>query len=186
MMNIQVSSVCHAFDPQGIGTRVILPGDFFLILEHEIGDTKFSEKGTALIELHCLDAVSAGVGLRDEIPEHYVCREHRGRVNAYLKREYAAKVESLSAVVYTLDAYLSDPDVQQDPNEIKRIKDLNPDYVIVAVLAQAGPSCPVTPYRFVHNMAGGNIEYQDKDTNELIALAMASLEYHNEWSVVAD
>ena len=185
-MNINVSNVCHAFDSCAVGSRVSDATKFLRTLETAIPTAKFSEKGTALIELYCLDAVSGGVGKQSSDPDHYRCRVHRGRVSAYLRREYAAPVESLSAVVYTTAAYLSDPDVQADPEELERAKGFEEGYVIVAVLAQAGPSAPVTPYRFVHNLAGGNIEYEAKHKDELIALAMASLEYHNEWSVVAD
>lgn len=38
--------------------------------------------------------------------------------------------------------------------------------MIVAVLASSGPKSPVTPYRFVHNLAGGNHEYTPPDSSK--------------------
>lgn len=74
----------------------------------------------------------------------------------YLKRKFAARVEHGSAVVYTIDAYLNDPDVtDEERDELARCEYT---HILVAVLASAGPKPPLGPYRFVHNLAGGNRE----------------------------
>lgn len=190
-ITIGISPTCHGFDEEAVGTRVMEPAQFLCALAEAIVATNdtdgFSERGTAFIPLDdALKTVSAGVGKRSENPDDYVCREHRGRVSAYLKREFAAPAISLSVVVYTKEAYLSDPDVKADAAELKRASEANAQYYIVAILASATKEAPVTPYRFCHNVAGGNIEYWDKDRNELVDLAKASLKFDSKWAVVAD
>jgi len=128
--------------------------------------------------------VSAGVGPRTSDPTHYVCREHRGRVDAYLKREHAAKVEGTALIVYTKAAYLSDPEVTT--KEACRIDDLGATHVLVAVLAFAGPKAPLSPYRLVGNLGGGNNEALTWTADEIRAKAKESMAYDAEWAVVAD
>jgi hypothetical protein len=56
----------------------------------------------------------------------------------------------------------------------------------VAVLAFAGPKAPLTPYRLVHNLAGGNNEVEAWTKEDILTKAKESLAYWNEWVVVAD
>ncbi|MBI4434843.1 hypothetical protein HY635_03475 [Candidatus Uhrbacteria bacterium] len=130
-------------------------------------------------------AVSAGVGRRTDSPESYMLRVHRGRVSAYLNRYLAADVESVAVVVYTRKAYLADPDVQADPKEAERIGSAV-THVIVAVLASAGPNPPLTPFRFVANLAGGNNEALAWTADEIRAKALEIAAYADGWDVVAD
>lgn len=129
--------------------------------------------------------VSAGVGLKVTEPESYVLREWRGNVKAFLKRNLAAPVESLAVVVYTVEAYLADPDV--DPSERAEIEAGGATHAIVAVLANAGPKPPAySPGRLVSNLAGGNKDALAWDADTIRKHARAASEYANEWDVVAD
>lgn len=128
--------------------------------------------------------VSCGVGRRTASPEDYHVVVHRGRAEALLKREKAAPATSVAVVVYTLDAYLSDPDVTA--KDRAEMLDLRPTHVVVAILAAAGPPSELSPVRFVHNLAGGNNEARTWNLGEVVCLAQRVRDYDNEWCVVAD
>lgn len=127
--------------------------------------------------------VSAGVGPASTRPEDYVLRAHRGVVGPYLKRQFAAPVESVMVLIYTQSAWNLDPDVVR---EGQQIDDERFTHVLADVLAFAGPSAPVTPWRFVANLAGGNNEALALTADEIRARARSVIEYHAAWSVVAD
>lgn len=113
-------------------------------------------------------------------------RVHRGQPSLFLRREFAAPVEGLACVVYTRAAYLADPDTRNEPEETARIEASDCTHVIIAVLAFAGPRAPLTPYRLVHNLAGGNNEVGAWTKEDILTRAKESLDYWNEWCVVAD
>ena len=58
--------------------------------------------------------------------------------------------------------------------------------MLVAVLAFAGPKAPLSPYRLVHNLAGGNNEAAQWTADEIRAKALESKVYYDEWCTVAD
>jgi hypothetical protein len=128
--------------------------------------------------------VSCGVGLRSHDHWAYVLREHRGQVGAYLRRFLAADTTTVACVVYTNAAYLLDPDC--DEEERLRITSEAKSHVLVAVLASCGQNSPLSPYRLVHNLAGGNLEAQQYTAEEIRAKCRESLEFHNQWVEVAD
>lgn len=101
-------------------------------------------------------------------------------------RKLAAPVDSCNLIVYTRQAYLADPDVQKDGEELRRIQDSDCTHVLVAVLASAGPKPPLTPFRFVHNLAGGNNEAKGWTADEIRSQAEVILAYDKVWCVVAD
>jgi hypothetical protein len=192
------SDICTAFDPTGvIGSKVIDYG-FNDVLRVAIRAHDFSKDripGQGFLQIpDAVPFVSAGVGLFSANPDHFVLREHRGKVSAYLKREYAAPVEGCAAVVYTLEAYLRDPDVtKEETARITAIALLSDDnvasddlFVVVAVLAFSGPQSQLSPYRFTANLAGGNKEAQVWTADEIRAKAKAIMEYDNAWVTVAD
>ena len=128
----------------------------------------------------------AGVGRRTDNPHDYVLRCHRGRVDAYLKQAHAAPVEGAALVVYTRMAYMVDPDVVADATEFSRVVSL-PDatHFLIAVLAFAGPASPLSPYRFVANLAGGNHEAATWSPEVIASKAASIVEYDRTWCVVA-
>ncbi len=202
---LEVSSICSAFAEQAIGSRVTAPNSFLYAVTGKAEETKFSEAGSAIIQLQDLvcEYVSSGVGKRSDNPNDYVLREHRGEVGAYLKRHLAARCTSVTVVVYTIDGYLADPDVKNDSDEMVRMcwhKAASTKYVLVAVLASSGEESPLTAGRLIHNIAGGNNDFvQPADLmhreiegwkagryEKVAHEAKRIKEYWNKWSVVAD
>lgn len=189
IIEISHSNILTAFNDKAIGSKVTDHYTFNHLLIEAIGNhnaSKDRQPGQHFIVLPHLacKCVSSGVGPASNNPYDYVLRFHREKVSAYLRRERAAPTESVACVVYTLDAYLKDPDAT--PEESKRISSEQPTHVLVAVLASAGPPSPLTPFRLVHNLAGGNLEAQLYTADEIRAKAKESLTYHNAWSTTAD
>tara|TARA_R100000664_G_scaffold19812_1_gene29024 strand:+ start:23102 stop:23689 length:588 start_codon:yes stop_codon:yes gene_type:complete len=188
-INFAVSSICHAFKSECIGSKV-LDKDIFLdgveaaIEAHDA--TQDAIPGQMFLSLPDTvnRAVSPGVGMPSAFAEDcdFVVREHRGRFNAYLRRRRAIVAPyPVSAVVYTRDAYLADPEVDEEEAE-----NIGPDatHVIVAVLS--GPRAELTPERFVSNLAGGNREAATWDLSTILDKAESINEFWNEWCLVAD
>jgi hypothetical protein len=190
MIVIGRSDIVTAFDAKTIGSKVVEHRQF---LEHlhaaiEVHDPAGDRQpGQHFIPMSALviPLVSSGVGPASPNPDHYVLRFHREKVSAYLRRQFAAPVDSVACVVYTVEAFNKDPDC--NPAEVKRISDEGATHVIVAVLASAGPKVsPLTPFRLVHNLAGSKLEAEKYTADEIRAKAKESLAYHNSWSTVAD
>jgi len=183
-----------AFDAETIGSKVTDPERFMGALGDAVASFDFNAEtnehvtttGQGLVPLPGgLPYVSAGVGPKSVDPAHYVLREWRGDVKAFLRREYAAPVESLAAVVYTTAAYLADPDIK--PEDARALTASGATHCIVAVLANAGPKPPAySPGRLVQNLAGGNRSALVWTADEIREHAKAAAAYANEWDVVAD
>lgn len=199
---LSVSDICSALPtPRSpsitIGTKVIpvvtqkerfdygpfLEACYRAISAHDFSQDKVPGQGFVLCP-EALPYISSGVGRKSSDPTRYHCREHRGVVSAYLKREFAEPATGCALVVYTRNAYFRDPDVT--PAEAARIDSESPTHVLVAVLGFAGPTSPLPPYRLVWNLAGGNREAALWTGNEIRAKAKAAIEYDNQWSPVAD
>lgn len=183
------ADILTAFDEQSIGSKVINHFEFTCILTEAIKSFDWStcrQPGQAYIKLpeHACKYVSAGVGKRTHNPDDYVIRLRRNKVSLFLKRDFAAKADNVAAVVYTADAYINDPDVTD--REIRRIKKVGYTHMIVAVLASAGPPSPLTPSRFIHNLAGGNREALLWSADEIREKAKEIKNYSIDWCVVAD
>lgn len=191
-MKLSISSVCSAFATICVGTKVLDPEAVLSAINSAIEgydwDRPLNEgevRGQAFLSLPLLtNAVRTGVGRRTTNPEDFRAREHRGRVNLYLDPSLAAPLEGLAAIVYTTEAYLADPEVTDE--EAQRIKNEGADYVLVALLAFAGPKAPVDEVRFVSNLAGGNRAYDDLSIERAKEMASEVKEYHDAWCVVAD
>jgi hypothetical protein len=198
-MHIIPSNICSALNSTDvIGTKVTNLKEFMRVLQDAVRAHDFSTDripGQGFIQIpDAVPFVSSGVGRRSVNPEDYVLREYRGRVGAFLRREFAAPVNGCAAVVYTMQAYLDDPDMT--PDEVRRIttesllraesvtsKDL---YALVTVLAFSGQSSQLSPHRFTANLAGGNHEAQMWTADEIRAKAKEIMGYENEWVTVAD
>lgn len=188
---IAVANILSAFADVTVGTKVLDRGEFLVAVStaiegHDFESDRVPGQGYIPMPESAFTLVSAGVGRRSAEPEDYVLRAHRGRVNSYLCRSKAAQVESLVCVVYTRAAYLADPDVVQDVEEFDRITRSDATHVLVAVLAAAGPKAPLTPIRFVENLAGGNREALLWGADEIRQKATAIAEYDRDWVVIAD
>lgn len=186
----EVSNVCTAFGRETIGTKVLRFEPFFTLLgaaleQHDPSRDRVPGQHYIVLSSEATKHVSAGVGRRSNNMNAYVLRAHRGRVSAYLKRFLAEPVESVAVIVYTREAYLADPDVVANPTEAARIVS-DVTHVIVAVLASAGPPSPLTPFRFVANLAGGNNEALAWTADQIRAKAVEVVAYADDWDVVAD
>lgn len=189
-MKLSLSEIVTAFKPMTIGSKVTAFAPFLELLKECIAShdpSKDRQPGQHFIPMpeQANLMVSGGVGPASTDPNHYVLRFHREKVAAYLKRQFAAPTDSVACVVYTIDAYKKDPDCT--PEEIQRVVAEEATHVLVAVLASSGPKVtPLSPFRLVHNLAGGNLEAQQYTADEIRAKAKESLLYHNAWSTVAD
>lgn len=187
-VRISCADIVTAFRDQTVGSRVVDVVGFLTSLAYGIQRTDFKVQrvpGQAVIELPtAVKYVSAGVGPRSANPDDYITREWRGHVGAYLKREHAAPCEGLSVVVYTLDAYLADPDCS--PEEATLMRQTNPTHVIVAVLGTAGPKPAYSPRTLVRNLSGANHEALVWTADEIRQKARESIDYDTVWSPVAD
>lgn len=190
MMKIALSSIVTAFTPQTVGTKVTNPTGFWEVVRaavaaHDFALDKIPGQGFILVP-EASQFVSGGVGRNVDDPTAYVLRSYRGKVHAYLKRDFAAPVEGCAVVVYSTAAYLADPDIEETPGEADRIKAEDPTHILVAVLAFSGPKTVLSPYRFVKNLAGGNNEALAWNADEIRAKAREIASQTDEWSTVAD
>ena len=187
-MNIIKAATLTAFDNMAVGTRVIARYWFMVHVKEACEEHDFETEPQALLNLP--DAagilVHGGVGKRVAALDAYVIREHRGRADIFLRRDYKSPVSSVSVVVYSRAAYLADPDVLKDPTETRRVEISAADLVLVAVIARCGDKAPLSPYRFVANLGGGNNAYLTKTGDELRAEAAEVIAADAEWCVVAD
>jgi hypothetical protein len=190
-MKIGYANILQAFDPECVGSKVTNREFFLASVKQAVEAFDFDAQrtpgqGYLPLSPNAVNYVSAGVGRHVSEPESYVLRSWRGSVHAYLKRNLAAKVDSVAVVVYTAWAYLHDPDVAEDLEETRRIMLSDITHVIVAVLASAGPESPLSPGRLVSNLAGGNKDALTWTADEIRAKAVESSAYASEWGVVAD
>lgn len=190
-INLGDADILTALDFETVGTQVhpAAAEHFIDMVMKAIREFDFStcrEPGQGLIRLPdaACDMVSAGIGLRTDNPSDYVIRRHRGRIGLYLCRGLAITPDKVSVVVYTAEAYLNDPEIREE--EAARVRKGGFTHMLVAVLASAGPSSPLTPGRFVSNLAGGNNEAMHWTADEIRAKAKEIDEYAKTWCVVAD
>ena len=197
-MNIALSNLVTCFNLTTIGTKVVDRDAFMEILYAAVADYDFTAedsangvvKGQGFVGLsdEAISTLISGVGKHTHQPEDYVVRKHRGSVGLFLKREKAETPTGVAAIVYTREAYLADPEVQEEVEEAQRIEQSDCTHVLVAVLAFAGPKAPVGFVRFVKNLAGGNKAYTPESTTHeaLIKEAKTVEEYHDTWCTVSD
>lgn len=190
-IGVAISSIVTAFDELTIGTKVLNRNAFIYSIAETISTHNFNEDripGQGFINVpKVVSLVSGGMGRNRDNEYDYVLRSHRGKVHAYLKREFAEPVTDCNVVVYTRDAYLADPDIDEDPEEAKRIRSQkNITHILVAVLASSGVPSKLSPYRFVKNLAGGNHEALAWSGDEIREKAREIAADVDEWSIVAD
>ena len=183
-----------AFDAPAIGSVVTHPKLFLKALGEAVAAFDFNAETNEHVDTTGQGAVflpegiphvAAGIGPKSADVSRYVLREWRGDVKPFLKREYAAPVESLLVIVYTTAAYLADPDI--DAEEAAAVKASGATHALVAVLANAGPKPPAySPSRLVANLAGGNKSALVWDADTIRGHAVAAADYASKWSVVAD
>ncbi|MGW8177514.1 MAG: hypothetical protein ACWGQW_01790 [bacterium] len=194
-MKVMSSEIVTAFSDQTIGTKVTDPKKFWAIVlkelaAHDKGSDREPGQHFIMLSGTPSEFLSSGVGRRTANPDDYVLRLHRGQVKAYLRREFAAPLEGAAVVIYTIEAYANDPQV--DHNELAKLQEAGCTHVLVAVLGFAGPKAPLTPGRFVQNLAGGNNEALRYSADEIRSMAREIANYWSSedggegWCTVAD
>jgi len=190
---VALASIVTAFSKMTIGTKVVNHAGFMTLLETVIAGYDFASQrvpGQGFISLpdYACDMVSGGIGKKttgaNGIAEDYVVRYYRGTFSMFLRREMASPVVAVNAIVYTLEAYLADPDINEA--EAKRVTDTGATHVLVAILATDG-SEPVYSYeRFVKNLAGGNNEALTWTADEIRTKASEIVPGNETYMTVAD
>lgn len=192
--NILVASIVTAFSSQTVGTKVVDKDRFMALLAeavqgHDFSKDKVPGQGFIPMSKDSLSTVASGVGKRTQNPDDYVVRLYRGSVTMFLRREKAAPAESVNAIVYTMEAYLQDPEVLKDTKESERVKSSGCTHVLVSVLSSAGPKPQLSFERFTKNLAGNNREFdpaQGCTLEKVIQTAKVVVEYGDTWCTVAD
>jgi len=200
-LRIGYANIVTAFDEQTIGTKVLCEKTVMTAVAKVVAETDFQkqkEPGQATIDLpdSVLPFFSAGVATRSEHdqPEDFVIRKYREGCKMYLKRSVAVAqgrcpVDSCRVVVYTREAYLTDPDINkpEEADELARALASVYTHFIVVFLASTGKKkSPLTPFRFVHNLAGGNNEAKNYTADIIREMAKEIIGYSNTHVVVAD
>jgi hypothetical protein len=179
------SNIVTAFNKFTVGTKVTDNINFFKVLRAAVDTYDFEKDrvpGQAFLILpEAIPYVSAGDGLQTQNPDDYIPVLYRGNVELFLRREKAGQTKFCAAVVYTKSAYEADPD--WDGSEQEALKGCT--HVLVAVIGSSGPKSPLSPYRLVYNLAGGNNEVLKWNADEIRAKAKESLDYWNKYAVVA-
>ena len=189
-MKIELSNIVTAFQTsEVIGSKVTNEEGFMRALlkvveAHDFAGERIPGQGFVHLGDAVNDFVSAGVGKRQEDPDCYHVQTHRDRCSIYLKRGYAEPVTGCACVVYTMEAYVKDPEV--DEAEVSALEKAGATHVLVAVLAFAGPQSELSPLRFSANLAGGNREALAWTADEIRAKAKAVMDYDSDWCPVAD
>lgn len=190
MTKIEIANIVTAFAEKTVGTKVVDKQRFWDITKKTVAEFDFAgQRVPGLGYIPCNELVptlSAGVGNRTHFASDYHPVSHRGRIDLYLKRNKAAKIDGAALVVYTRETYFQDPDVQRDTEECERIKTSDCTHVLVTVLSFAGPKAPFTPYRLVGNLTGDSLEAQEWTREEVTEQAKISKGYWDAWCVVAD
>ena len=183
------ADICSAFEAETIGSKVIAHAQFldllaFAVSKHDTSKDRIPGQMFIRLEGAANNMVSCGVGRPINDPDAFVLKSYRGKVSAFLRREFAAPTQQTAVVLYTLDAALNDPDATTEENE--RLKASGATYVIVAVLATAAETSALSPHRFVANLAGGNHEAQVWTADEIRAKAKEIISFDNLYATVAD
>ena len=187
-MNIFLHPIAKAqFTPEAIGTFVRRPMALQVAIEEALLQYKFPENGQGFVSLPEADwcYVLPGVARRTTNPEDYCNRLHRGKVGQFLDRTKVAlpALSGVAAIIYTREAFLADP--QTSDAEKQAFIEAGHTHCWVTTLAFAGPKPPVTSWRFVVNLAGGNAAYETMTRDELVEMAQSIEAYEAEWAVVA-
>lgn len=185
-MKIEISNICQAFNANCIGTKVTDRGAFMSELAVALAAYEMPASGQGFLALSSAvePIVLSGDCERADLTEQdYIAREWRGEVMLFAKRRNL-RTRFCSAIVYTVEAYCADPQV----DVVERARVRGATHVLVAVLGGRGPRATLTSSRFARNLAGGNAAFAaDKKTvEELISEAKAIVAWESAWVVVAD
>jgi hypothetical protein len=177
---------------RGVGTRVLdLDTLLNLIHVHFAKDALEGEKKgqyKLVLPAEACALVSSGEGLIEgRNPEDFHARLHRGEWGAYLKREFALPVTSVTAIVYSLEACKNDPDfAEEEIAEMERLECTHSLVIFLATSQDEFGTAPMTPTTFVRNLAGAN-EREMSMTGDAVRTEAKQINDHwLKWAVVSD
>lgn len=190
-IRILPANIVTAFDFSTVGTKVTDHATFTAMLGHAVSEHDFTSddtpgQGYIPLPAEAVAVVISGVGPRSANRDDYIVRRYRGTDAIFLRRGLAAPPASVAAIVYTRDAYLTDPDVLKDAEEQARIAGSDATHVLVAVLASAGPRPALGLERLIRNLAGGNKDALAWTADEIRKKAQESICYADDWATVGD
>lgn len=180
-----------------IGAKVLNPGDFKAIVAARVPgfleNTEPDEDGEWSIELKAdvLPLLSSGVGRRRGDPECYVARKLHGRVELYLKREFALAPERCDVGVVTKDTYIKQHLEHMQENGLADDELENVTHVVFSVRIHAGPETVRTskPHDFVARLSHAVGEPGKQEKLSVTGLCNEAWNINNYWrtfSEVAD
>jgi len=188
-MKLHVHSIAAAqLAGTAVGTVVTRGERLLRLVEDTILDRPMPDNGQAFFVLAdtARTMATAGVARHTQNPEDYVPRRHRGVVGAYLRRDRLTAEDlvpdKVGVVVYTIEAYTVDPQV--DPAEARAAAADGASHVLITVLGIRGPEAPVSPDRFIANLAGGNNAALAATADAIRAEARDVDAYFRTWCVV--
>ncbi len=169
------------FREGAVGTLVTKASTYLDILTDHVKDFDFPDKGDSagqgfipIEHAEVKNLVVPGVAHRTLLTDSTsIVRQHRGEQVLCIDRSKVdvGKVDGVAAIVYTIDAYLRDPEVSED--EKSHLKEGPYSHVLVTTLGFKGPKAPVGPGRFMKNIAGANNAYASTDS----AIVEKAIEY---------
>ena len=185
-INIYVHPIASSQMSAGaVGTYVQEPMALYEAVVAAIETYVFPEDGQAVISLpkEVCGIVLPGVARRTDRPEDYKNVFYRGKMEQFLDRRKVElpSLDEVAVVVYTAEAFLADPQTSDE----EKAGFIKAGFTHCWVTTRAGPKGPVTPWRFVVNLAGGNAAYETMTKDALVEMAKEIEAYESEWCVVA-
>lgn len=177
-----------------VGSRVTNREAFLAIMvpfvTEAIPTSQFDEEDgycTITLPSDVLPLVSSGVGRRSRDEEHYVVRNHGGRVGLYLKREFALQPEEVAANVLTVERYLAEcKEFEETPLSDADLEGMT--HVVVGIKVHAGPQRNRVqhPQQFVSSLANKVGQPDHKQVTNLLNSAWNVDNYWRSFAEVSD
>lgn len=166
-INIGIAGTLTAFDDDTVGTKVTAKGEFLEILRQAItkdGDTvltnenpDYAGSGFFALPSDAFHTVRCGVAMKEGLTsQDKHIKNHRGDDLIFALPRCAAPLTELTVLVYTIDKYLSDPEVQEKSEECEALLAEEVSHVIVAIHAGPGER---SSHRLVRAIAGDSLDF---------------------------
>ncbi|KKW28677.1 MAG: hypothetical protein UY72_C0064G0005 [Candidatus Uhrbacteria bacterium GW2011_GWD2_52_7] len=133
--------------------------------------------------------VKPGIGKRSNNPEDYVLRNHRGKVGAFLKREFAIPYADYNVIIWTLPRFSKES--TESPSDFEDLTKFMKSGCTHALVGAKAASAVVDAEDFVRNIM--DTPRQDFFTHPFEVLvddvrnsAQRVTTFYDMWSLVAD
>ena len=188
-------TIWKAEDEKCVGSKILNPEEFRKrlvteIIRHDHKSDSAPGQHVVTLSYETIEAsgIVCGIGLRTNNLNDYIIRSWRGQVGLYLKRECAVPVEMCRVIVYTKEAMIADPDVDEDyKNEIMNSPDHKyVSHYLIALLADGPEPSARSPLRLTAAIGGHNNEYENASIEKIKSDCLESYNYATKWEVVSD